>query len=49
LIDVSVVDVLRDGIAGSEAVIFEHVGHVPMLEAPAETAWHHLALLERAS
>jgi pimeloyl-ACP methyl ester carboxylesterase len=49
LIDVSVVDVLRDGIAGSEAVIFEHVGHVPMLEAPAETARHHLALLEGAA
>jgi len=45
LIDVSVVDELRRGIANSVAVIFEHVGHVPMLEAPQETAAHHLALL----
>ncbi len=49
LIDVSVVDELRRGIADSVAVIFEHVGHVPMLEAPQETAAHHLALLARAS
>ncbi len=47
LIDVSVVDELRRGIANSVAVIFEHVGHVPMLEAPQETAAHHLALLAR--
>jgi abhydrolase domain-containing protein 6 len=47
LIDVSCVDALQGGIAGSEAVIIEHVGHVPMLEAPAETARHHLALLAR--
>jgi abhydrolase domain-containing protein 6 len=49
LIDVSAVDELRRGIANSVAVIFEHVGHVPMLEAPQETAAHHLALLARAS
>ncbi len=49
LIDVSAVDELRRGIADSVAVIFEHVGHVPMLEAPQETAAHHLALLARAS
>ncbi len=49
LIDVSVVDELRRGIANSVAVILEHVGHVPMLEAPQETAAHHLALLARAS
>jgi pimeloyl-ACP methyl ester carboxylesterase len=49
LIDVSVVDELRRGITDSVAVIFEHVGHVPMLEAPQETAAHHLALLARAS
>ncbi len=47
LIDVSVVDELRRGIAGSVAVIFEDVGHVPMLEAPQRTAEHHLALLAR--
>ena len=49
LIDVSAVDELRRGIANRVAVIFEHVGHVPMLEAPQETAAHHLALLARAS
>ena len=49
LIDVSAVDELRRGIADSVAVIFEHVGHVPMLEAPQATAEHHLALLARAS
>jgi len=49
LIDVSVVDELQRGIANSVAVIFEHVGHVPMLEAPQETATHHLALVARAS
>jgi pimeloyl-ACP methyl ester carboxylesterase len=49
LIDVSVVDELRQGIEHSVAVIFEDVGHVPMLEAPRETATHHLALIERAS
>jgi len=49
LIDVSVVDELRGGIANSVAVVFEHVGHVPMLEAPRETAAHHLALVARTS
>jgi pimeloyl-ACP methyl ester carboxylesterase len=49
LIDVSVVDELRRGIANSVAVIIEHVGHVPMLEAPQETAAYHLALMARAS
>jgi pimeloyl-ACP methyl ester carboxylesterase len=49
LIDVSVVDELRRGISNSVAVIFEHVGHVPMLEAPQEPAGHHLTLVERAS
>ena len=48
LIDVSAVEELRRGIVGSDAVILEHVGHVPMLEAPQETAQHHLALLARA-
>jgi pimeloyl-ACP methyl ester carboxylesterase len=49
LIDVSAVDELQRGIANSVAVILEHVGHVPMLEAPGETAAHHLALLARTS
>jgi pimeloyl-ACP methyl ester carboxylesterase len=49
LIDVSVVDALRRGIPDSVAVIIEQVGHVPMLEAPRETAGHQLALVARAS
>jgi len=49
LIDVSAVEELHRGIPQSVAVILEHVGHVPMLEAPKETAQHHLALLARAS
>ncbi len=38
LIDVSCVPVLEKGIAGSRAHIFEHVGHVPMVEDPKATA-----------
>lgn len=38
LIDVSCVDVLRQGIVRSEAHIFEHVGHVPMVEDPKVSA-----------
>lgn len=38
LIDVSCVPVLEKGIAGSRAHIFEHVGHVPMVEDPKVTA-----------
>lgn len=38
LINVSCVAELEAGIAQSESVIFEDVGHVPMLEKPAATA-----------
>lgn len=38
LIHVSCVAELEKGIPGSEAVIFEDAGHVPMLEKPAATA-----------
>ena len=38
LIDVSCVAVLENGIANSRSHIFEHVGHVPMIEDPAATA-----------
>lgn len=38
LIHVSCLAELQAGIAGSEAVIFEDAGHVPMLEKPAATA-----------
>lgn len=38
LIHVSCVAELQAGIAGSEAVIFEDAGHVPMIEKPGATA-----------
>lgn len=38
LIDVSCVPVMEAGIKGSQAVIFEDVGHVPMVEDPKATA-----------
>lgn len=38
LIDVSCVAVLEAGIAGSRSYIFDHVGHVPMIEDPKATA-----------
>ena len=38
LLDVSCVPVLESGIAGSRSHIFEHVGHVPMVEDPKATA-----------
>ena len=47
LIDVSCVKVLADGIADSEAVIFEDAGHVPMIEKPKETAARHLEFLAK--
>lgn len=46
-IDVSCVAVLERGIAGSEAVILDETGHIPMVERPAETARHHLDFLRR--
>lgn len=38
LIDVSCVPVLEQGIADAETHIFEHLGHVPMVEDPKATA-----------
>lgn len=38
LIDVSCVEVLENGIPDTESVVFEDVGHVPMIEQPAKTA-----------
>lgn len=49
LIDVSCAVVQHDGIARSELVIFEDVGHVPMIEKPALTAKHHLSFLAKHS
>lgn len=47
LIDVSAVDVLKERIAGCEAVVFDHVAHVPMIEDPAAYAKAHLDFLTR--
>lgn len=47
LLDVTCAIVQHEGIAHSELVIFEDVGHVPMIEKPAETAKHHLAFLAK--
>lgn len=47
LLDVTCAVVQHEGIPHSELVIFEDVGHVPMIEKPAETARHHLAFLAK--
>ncbi len=47
LIDVSCATVLHDGIKGSELVILEDAGHVPMIEKPAQTAQAQLAFLAK--
>lgn len=47
LIDVSCATTQHAGIAGSELVILEETGHVPMIEKPAATARHHLAFLAK--
>ena len=39
--------VQHGAIAGSELVIFEDVGHVPMIEKPAKAAKHHLGFLAK--
>ena len=48
LIDVSCVPVLEAGIAGSRSHIFDHVGHVPMVEDPKATARVIRDFLEQA-
>lgn len=47
LIDVSCVDVLENGIPNAESIIFEDVGHIPMIEKPKATARHHLEFLAK--
>jgi pimeloyl-ACP methyl ester carboxylesterase len=47
LIDVSCVEVLEAGIPNAESVVFEDVGHVPMIENPKGTAKHHLEFLAK--
>ncbi len=45
LIDVSCAAVMAATIPDNKVVILEDVGHVPMIESPAETARHQLALI----
>jgi len=47
LIDVSCVKVLEEGIPIAESVVFEDVGHVPMIENPKATAARHLEFLAK--
>jgi abhydrolase domain-containing protein 6 len=47
LLDVTCAVVQHEGIPHSELVIFEDVGHVPMIEKPRLTARHHLAFLAK--
>ena len=47
LIDVSCVDVLEDGIPNAESVVFENVGHIPMIEYPKGTAARHREFLAK--
>jgi abhydrolase domain-containing protein 6 len=47
LLDVTCAVVQHEGIPHSELVVFEDVGHVPMIEKPAATARHHLAFLAK--
>jgi abhydrolase domain-containing protein 6 len=47
LLHVSAAAFQNERIAGSELVIFEDVGHVPMIERPWSTAQHHRDFLDR--
>lgn len=47
LIDVSCAEAVHAGVENSELVIFEDVGHVPMIEKPKETAAVKLAFLAK--
>lgn len=47
LIDVSCVNVLEKGIPNAESIVFEDVGHVPMIENPKATAARHLEFLAK--
>lgn len=49
LIDVSAVEVLKSRIKSSEAVVFDHVAHLPMIEDPKAYADAHLSFLGRAA
>jgi len=45
LIDVSCADVMAASIPDNKVVIFEDLGHIPMIESPRETADHHIKLI----
>ncbi len=45
LIDVSCTEVMAAAIPDNKVVVLDDVGHVPMIESPAETARHHIALI----
>lgn len=47
LIDVSCAEAIHAGVQSSELVIFEDVGHIPMIEKPKETAAVKLAFLAK--
>ena len=47
LIDVSCVDILENGIPNAQSVVFEDVGHVPMIEKPKATGKHHVEFLAK--
>jgi pimeloyl-ACP methyl ester carboxylesterase len=47
LLHVSAATFQNERIAGSELVVFEGVGHVPMIERPWATARHHRDFLAR--
>ena len=47
LIDVSCCDVLAAGLPDNECLVFEAIGHLPMLETPGESSAAHLAHLRR--
>jgi abhydrolase domain-containing protein 6 len=46
VLDVSCAEVMAETMPDNRVVIFEDVGHVPMIECPRESAAHHLSLIE---
>lgn len=48
VIDVSTIDNMRLGLENETVVVMPDVGHVPMIEAPAESAQHYLEFLQAA-
>jgi pimeloyl-ACP methyl ester carboxylesterase len=46
VIDVSCVQILKNGLPNCTAVIMQNCGHLPMIERPQEAAGHYLAFLK---